>query len=148
MTFFSAPRFTGFFCLYSFPSPSLLLDLSFVAIQSFPTTGWRRLIRCLELQVIFRKRATNFRALLRKMTYKDKASYDSTPPCMRPSLNQKKHIWDQSASTHVCRWKYLNPTDHLFASFTLAKIISPYGVATVSRIDKIVGLFCRIASLL
>jgi len=33
------------------------------------------------LQVIFRKRATNYRALLRKMTYDDKASYDSTPPC-------------------------------------------------------------------
>ena len=44
-------------------------------------TGWRRLIGCLKLQVIFRKRATNYRALLRKMTYEDKASYDSSPPC-------------------------------------------------------------------
>jgi len=44
-------------------------------------TGWRRPIGCLELQVIFRKRATNYRALLRKMTYEDKASHDSTPPC-------------------------------------------------------------------
>ena len=33
-----------------------------------------RPIGCLRLQVIFRKRATNYRALLRKMTYKDKAS--------------------------------------------------------------------------
>jgi len=32
---------------------------------------------CLKLQVIFRKKATHYRALLRKMTYKDKASYDS-----------------------------------------------------------------------
>ena len=48
-------------------------------------TGWPRPIRCLKLQVIFRKRATNYRALLRKMTYKDEASYDSTPPCI--------HIW-------------------------------------------------------
>ena len=47
------------------------------------TTGWRRLIGCLKLQVIFRKRATNYRALLRKMTYEDKASYDSTPPCTK-----------------------------------------------------------------
>jgi len=46
-------------------------------------TGWRRPIGCLKLQVIFRKRATNYRALLRNMTYKDKASYDSTPPCTR-----------------------------------------------------------------
>ena len=33
------------------------------------------------MQVIFRKRATNYRALLRKMTYKDKASCGSSPPC-------------------------------------------------------------------
>ena len=34
-------------------------------------TGWRRISGCLKLPVIFRKRATNYRALLRKMTYKD-----------------------------------------------------------------------------
>ena len=45
-------------------------------------TGWRRCIGCLKLQVSFCKRATNFRALLYKMTYKDKASYISTPPCI------------------------------------------------------------------
>jgi len=45
-------------------------------------TGWRRLIGCFKLQVIFRTRATNYRALLRKMTYEDKASCDSTPPCI------------------------------------------------------------------
>jgi len=44
-------------------------------------TGWRRLIGCLKLQVIFRKRATNYRALLRKMTCEDKAPYASTPSC-------------------------------------------------------------------
>ena len=33
------------------------------------------------MQVIFRKRATNYRALLQNMTYEDKASHDSTPPC-------------------------------------------------------------------
>jgi len=44
-------------------------------------TGWRRLIGCLKLQVIFRKRATNYTAILQKMTYDDKASYDVTPPC-------------------------------------------------------------------
>jgi len=37
---------------------------------------------CLQFQVFFCKRATNYRALLRKMTYKDKASYGSSPPCM------------------------------------------------------------------
>jgi len=45
-------------------------------------TGWQRPTGCLNLQVIFGKRATNYRALLRKMTYKDKASYASSPPCI------------------------------------------------------------------
>jgi len=49
-------------------------------------TGWRRLIGCLKLQVIFHKRAHNHRAHLQKMTYKDKASYDSTPPCIHLSI--------------------------------------------------------------
>jgi len=39
------------------------------------TEGWRRPIRCLKLQVLFRIRAINHRTFLRKMTYKDEASY-------------------------------------------------------------------------
>ena len=50
-------------------------------IGSNSSTGWRKPIGCFKLQDIFRKRATNYRALLRKMSYKDKASYDSKPPC-------------------------------------------------------------------
>ena len=46
-------------------------------------TGWRRLIGCLKLQVIFCKRATNYRALLRKVAYEDKPSYASSPPCIQ-----------------------------------------------------------------
>ena len=56
-------------------------------------TGWRRPIGCLKLQVIFRKRATNYRALLRKITYKDKASYDSTPPCRWKLVKDLKMVW-------------------------------------------------------
>ena len=36
---------------------------------------------CLKLQVIFRKRAINYRALLRKITYQNKAPYGSSAPC-------------------------------------------------------------------
>ena len=43
---------------------------SAVILYSKLSTGWRRPIGCLKLQVIFRKRATNYRALLRKLTYK------------------------------------------------------------------------------
>jgi len=65
---------------------------------------WRRYRGCLQLQVIFRKRATNHRAFLRKLTYKDKASYRSLPPCMneslppclishRPHTNESRHTY-------------------------------------------------------
>ena len=43
-------------------------------------TGWPRPAGCLRLQVCFRKRTTHYRALLRKTTCKDKASYGSLPP--------------------------------------------------------------------
>ena len=58
-------------------------------------TGWRKLIGSPKLQIIFHKRATKYRSLLRKMTYnhkgsyessqmtyKDKGSYESSPPCI------------------------------------------------------------------
>ena len=49
-------------------------------------TGWRRLIGSPKLQIIFHKRATKYRALLRKMTYKDKGSYESSPPCIQKEI--------------------------------------------------------------
>jgi len=45
-------------------------------------TGWRRLIGSPKLQIIFHKRATEYTSLLQKMTYKDKGSYESSPPCI------------------------------------------------------------------
>jgi len=45
-------------------------------------TGWRRLIGSPKLQITFHKRATKYRSLLPKMIYKDKGSYESSPPCM------------------------------------------------------------------
>jgi len=60
------------------PPPSL--QSSYI-LYTNTNTGWRRCIGCLRLQVSFRKRTTNYRALLRKTTYKDKASYGSAPPC-------------------------------------------------------------------
>ena len=52
-------------------------------------TGWRRLIGSPKLQIIFHKRATKYRSLLRKMTHKDKGSYESSPPCM-PERTEKE----------------------------------------------------------
>jgi len=54
---------------------ALLLYKRFKAhYHSKSATGWRRCVGCLKLHVSFRKRATNNRALWRKMTCKDKAS--------------------------------------------------------------------------
>jgi len=44
-------------------------------------TGCARLIACRISRVIFRRRATNYRALSWKMNYKDKACYASKPSC-------------------------------------------------------------------
>jgi len=46
-------------------------------------TGWRRPIGRLKLQVVFRQRAINYRALLRETTFKEKASYGSLPLYIR-----------------------------------------------------------------
>ena len=60
-------------------------------------TVWRRLIESPKLQIIFHKRATEYRALLLKLTYKDKGSYESSPPCRMSCLRnfvltpQKRH---------------------------------------------------------
>ena len=51
-------------------------------------TRWRRYIRCLKLRVSFRRRTTNYRALLRKETYNDQASYASSPPCTFDTLDE------------------------------------------------------------
>jgi len=74
-------------CVYICKSNILALQSyyirSWVITISKLSTGWRRLIGSLKLQVIFRKRATNYRAHLRKIIiYKDEVSHDSTPPCI------------------------------------------------------------------
>ena len=71
-------------------------------------TGWWRSIRCLKLQVIFRKRANNCRALLRKTTYKGKVSYDSTPPCMRNIYKtcRCKNVTHTHTLTHTHTYTY------------------------------------------
>ena len=54
------------------------------------------------MQVIFRKRATNSRALLRKMTYGDKATYVTAPPCteLTSELTFEKKVAPQHTATH------------------------------------------------
>ena len=51
-------------------------------------TPW--LYRSLKVQVSFSKRATNYKALPRKKTYKDKATYPSSPPVRILGLYRSK----------------------------------------------------------
>ena len=69
-----------------------LVCVSTFVKRALSSTGWRRLIGCLQLQVIFHKRATKYRVLLRKMTCKDKTSYGSSPPCIKKSLYCIKRV--------------------------------------------------------
>jgi len=55
--------------------PALNASRSHFLKSQLYNTGWKRGIGCFKLQVSFRKRATNYRALLRKMTCEDKALY-------------------------------------------------------------------------
>jgi len=73
------------------------------------TAGWPRLIECLTLQGIFRKRATNYRALLRKMTSKDKASYGSSPPsvCVWCVCVWCVCVWCAQLKARCILWKML-----------------------------------------
>jgi len=74
-------------------------------------TRWQRLIGCLKLQVVFHKRATNYRALLRKMKHKDKASYESSPHCNDHHNAPPLIYLDPTAKTHWCyRAHKMTPT--------------------------------------
>jgi len=67
------------------------IDIPVCTRDQFVSTGLRRPIGSLKLHVIFRKRATNYRALLLEMTCKDKASNGSSPPCIHKHPNTLQH---------------------------------------------------------
>jgi len=85
-----------FVCVFYVFESCVTWDAGIICVRS----GWRRPIGRLKLQVIFRKRASNYRALLRKMTYKVMASYGSSPPCMSVLC-----LWimcDMGLRNHMC----------------------------------------------
>ena len=83
-------------------------------------TGWPRPVGCLKLQVIFRKRGTNYRALLRKTIYIENASYGPLPPCRDTILYIHMYIHfgatlssPKLKVTFISRRVYVNMT-HIF----------------------------------
>jgi len=53
-----------------------------------------------QLQVIFRERATNYRAFLRKMTYKEKVSCASSPVHLRLCIFAT--LYRSARFAHIC----------------------------------------------
>ena len=73
---------------------------------------------------IFRNRATNYRDLLRKMTYEDKASYDSTPSY----FNKSCHAYERVLHCIIMR----NLT-HYYVTFILVCHIFEMWLTTMSH---------------
>ena len=81
-------------CQNIFSDFSLACKFKFLNVTC--DTGWRRLIGSPKLQIIFRKRATKYKSLVRKMTYKDKGSCESSPPCTRQVSWPQRYSWHTS----------------------------------------------------
>jgi len=80
---------------------SLSLSLLCLLIHTHPT-GWRRHIACLKWQVIFRKGATSNIAFLRQKTYKEKASYGSSPPCRKSPVQEGSKMTEFGCGVDSC----------------------------------------------
>jgi len=72
--------------------------VSWISTQKRPTE-WGKCIECLQLWISFRKRATNHRAILWRMTYEDEASYASLPLWIKRQDNN----FAQRCFVRVCR---------------------------------------------
>jgi len=88
------------------------------------------------------KRETNYMALLRKMTYRDKAPYASAPPCIQYASRQKHSTATitREMTVHKERWWYIKARE---IYETAGKMRDYYGVATMNRLLRIIGLLCR-----
>ena len=69
--------------IYTYISAPHIRQCENVILKSQLAAGRRRPIGFLKLQIIFCKRATNYRVFLRDMTCKDKASHGSSTPCTK-----------------------------------------------------------------
>ena len=107
-------------------------------------TGWRRPIGCLQLQVILWKRATNYRALLRKMTKKIRHSMGLSHPVSHSTMYTYTHMCRTHTyvqDTHICAWYTHGCTIHSCVYWYM--YIYWYGVATISRPLNIICLSCK-----
>ena len=97
-------------------------------------TGWRRLIGSPKLQIIFHKRAIKYRSLLRKMTCKDKGSYESSPPCMIKAMHVYMRIYIYS-DTHkdIHKQTHIHHTSRMGLSLMMQHLL-PCGLLAHTHI--------------
>ena len=102
-----------------------------------------------------RWRATKYTSLLQKMTYKDKGSHEFSAACMSICMTRSIHTYSHPISSfglYILRWaKEPYKTDYFLQKRPITTPYAPmcvhkggYGVATISGLLKMIGLFCRI----
>jgi len=82
------------------------------------STRWQGLKGSPKLQIIFHKKTTKYRSLLRKITYKDNGSYGSSPPytSATPSCTFATHIEIVKSQLDTKRTTSINQTPN-FSEF-------------------------------
>ena len=88
----------------------IMMSLGARSVSTIQCTGWRRLIGSPKLQIIFHKRANKYRSLLRKTTYKDKGSYESSPPCTRSMSTMQCTLQCNPIYSHFVMYSHLQCT--------------------------------------
>ena len=91
------------------------------------------------LQIFCLKRASNFGVLLRKMTYKDKASYDSTHPVHLDVLLKQDSTTNLEKSL---RSELAFRCTHRRTAYCIWSVISP--ISQLNQFSSFLRLFCHV----
>jgi len=111
------------------------------AVSNCINTGWRRCIGCLKLQVSFRKRATNYRFLLRKMTTRN--CLVALRKCLFARTDINKYSLMQQNSIHLYLHRRWLCVSSITAPTSAAQApVNVHGVSAVEMmIDLSIGFF-------
>jgi len=126
-------------------------------------TGWPKYLVCLIFIGHFPQKSLIMSGSFAESDLHLKASYAFLPPCiwylyaeicsvcvcvcLGGNISPHTHTHTHT-STYMCMcmWRYTHKSTYTYV-YVYVEIYT-YGVATISRLLKIIGLFCRISSLL